>query len=66
MNNQEWNQVYCAFLKTLAEHQGRALAGDHRSQQIVSEYGLQRWSGSHPLQALRIAESMYDARQVAL
>jgi hypothetical protein len=57
MTDAAWEMEYAAFLRRLAEHQGRALAGDEQARQIVNEYGLCRWAGHHPIAALAVAES---------
>jgi hypothetical protein len=57
MTDAEWNAEYAAFIKRLAEHQGRALAGDVKARQTVNEYSLCRWAGYHPIAALAVAES---------
>jgi hypothetical protein len=58
MTDDAWEAEYATFLRSLAEHQGRALAGDEHARRVCNEYSLGRWAGDHPMKALRIAESL--------
>ena len=57
MTDAEWNVVWAAFLRRLAEYQARGLAGDGRARQIVTEYELCRYAGYHCIRALALAET---------
>ena len=46
-----------AFLRRFAELQAYALAGDDQARRMLGEYGLARWCGCSPEQALALAES---------
>ncbi len=58
--------AWSAFIRRLAETQAKALAGDERARTVLNEYGLCRWSGHRPDDALAVAESMYDAARRAM
>jgi hypothetical protein len=45
------------FIRDLATWQARALAGDRVAHMVVNEYGLCRWAGHRPTDALAIAKN---------
>jgi hypothetical protein len=44
-----------AFIRDLATWQARAAAGDELAHLVVNEYGLCRWAGHRPTDALAVA-----------